>query len=135
MTSGGPDACQTAVMLVTRDNARFVEGSTPLLMIAGAPVHDALPKLERGSAAMPVLEGWSLHPSLTMCVVDGPGGRGCLVAGAFEPDTMDEMTTWIESAHRAGGAVVVSVASIPGDDLSDLTTDAPHSHGGFVRLG
>lgn len=125
-------------MLLPPDRTLFVRGETPLLLLAGAPVHDALPLLAAPGEAVPVCQGWSIVPRLTLCVVDGPGDEG-LVIPAFTAPVMDaagaapgDMAGWCEDAERAGGAVVLSLDRLPEVvDWSALLAPGT-SRGGFL---
>ncbi|MFF5469940.1 hypothetical protein [Streptomyces achromogenes] len=108
-------------MLLDPGNTLFVRGTTPALLLAGAPVHDALPPLTAPDGAIPRCEGWSIVPRLTLCVVDGPGDHGVLVPALAAPVTGStddgtapgDMADWCADAERAGGAVVLSVDRLP----------------------
>ncbi|MFI1097825.1 hypothetical protein [Streptomyces sp. NPDC020917] len=131
-------------MLLEPENTLFVRGTLPALLLAGAPIHDALPQLAVAEGPIPACEGWTLIPQLTMCVVDGPGEHGLLVAAFVAPvaDGPDARTApqpgaagmsgWCEDAERAGGAVVLSLAHLPAtpDWPALLPTGSPR--GGFV---
>ena len=72
--SGRPlAACDTAPVLLNPENALFVRGTTPVLLLADVPVHDALPPLTSPDGTVPPCEGWSILPKLTRCVLAGPG--------------------------------------------------------------
>ncbi|MHC3474314.1 hypothetical protein ACYF6T_37215 [Streptomyces sp. 7R007] len=90
--------------------------------------------------AVPVCEGWSIAPRLTLCVVDGPGEHGLVVPSLAapvlgDPDahaSPDGMADWCADAEQAGGAVVVSLDRLPSSlDWPALLT-SPTARGGFV---
>lgn len=112
-----------------------------MLLLAGAPIHDVLPVVAAPDGSVPRCDGWTLVPKLTLCVVDGPGEHGLVVPalvapvldatqGSAEPGGMAD---WCTDAERAGGAVVLSLETLP-EEL-----DWPHllgsgvAHGGFVQ--
>ncbi|MCF3106001.1 hypothetical protein IPZ58_31170 [Streptomyces roseoverticillatus] len=114
-------------MLLTPEKTLFVRGATPALLLADADAdagadaafRDALPTVTAPDGAVPLCEGWSIVPKLTLCVVDGPGEAGGLIpalvapvidvsGGSAEPG---DMADWCEDVERAGGAVVLSLGS------------------------
>ncbi|MER5864387.1 hypothetical protein [Kitasatospora sp. NPDC002040] len=127
-------------MLLPREKAHFVLADTPLLLLDGAPVHDALPLLHAPDGEMPSCSGWSVAALATMCVVDGPGDAGCLIPGlaAAEPDpaaALAALSAWSGAVDRAGGAVVVSMQVLPANlallDWPGILTGGI-ARGGFV---
>jgi hypothetical protein len=59
---------------------------------------------EESAAGTP--DGWSLMNRLTMCVVDGPGDAGYLLA-RLGPDGLDTAPRgWDDAVERAGGCTV-----------------------------
>ncbi|MEW1828362.1 hypothetical protein [Streptomyces sp. NPDC088196] len=105
-------------MLLDPENTLFVRGATPVLLLADAPVHDALPLLPASDAAVPLCEGWSIVPRLTLCVVDGPGDHGLVVPALAAP--------------VVGGAVVLSLDHLPETlDWSALLSSGT-ARGGFM---
>ncbi|MFJ4579575.1 hypothetical protein [Streptomyces echinatus] len=108
-------------MLLEPENTLFVRGATPVLLLAGAPVHDALPQLSAPDGAIPLCEGWSIVPRLTLCVVDGPGDHGIVVPALAAPVVGEadggtapgDMADWCGDAEQAGGAVVLSLDRLP----------------------
>lgn len=125
-------------MLHDPENALFVRGATPVLLLAGASVHDALPGLTAPDGQMPLCAGWGVVPKLTLCVVDGPGEYGLMVPSLAAP-VLDAggtggMGAWCEDAERAGGAVVLSVDRIPEVLDWDHLLGSGTSRGGFVRI-
>ncbi|WP_369170554.1 hypothetical protein AB5J49_23320 [Streptomyces sp. R28] len=125
-------------MLHEPENTLFVRGDTPVLLLAGASVHDALPALAAADGQVPLCAGWGVVPKLTLCVVDGPGEYGLMVPSLAAP-VLDaggpgDMGAWCEDAERAGGAVVLSVDRIPEVlDWGHLLGSGA-SRGGFVRV-
>lgn len=120
-------------MFLPRENVRFVLGPTPLLLLSAAPIHHVLPALHAPNGSMPICGGWQLMARLTMCVVDGPGDAGCLIPTLTGPDDADNMSAWCAAADAAGGAVVVSVETMPDQpDWNELFT-AGIARGGFIR--
>ncbi|MFE9440695.1 hypothetical protein ACFYO2_17115 [Streptomyces sp. NPDC006602] len=130
-------------MLLNPENTLFVRGTTPVLLLADAPVHDVLPPLTAPDGAIALCDGWGVVPKLTMCVVDGPGQHGLIIpaiaapvldGGAVSGDGPEAMSAWCADAEQAGGAVVLSLEQLP------EVLDWPHllgsgtAHGGFVRL-
>ncbi|MEV5984811.1 hypothetical protein AB0L85_07275 [Streptomyces sp. NPDC052051] len=127
-------------MLLDPENTLFVCGATPVLLLADAPVHDVLPPLTAPDGAVPVCEGWSIVPRLTLCVVDGPGEHGVLVpalaapvlGGADGGAASGDMADWCTAAEQAGGAVVLSLEQLPEElDWSALLSSGI-ARGGFV---
>ncbi|MFH8843089.1 hypothetical protein [Streptomyces sp. NPDC017868] len=108
-------------MLLNPENTLFVRGATPVLLLADAPVHDALPLLTAPDGAVPLCEGWSIVPRLTLCVVDGPGDHGIIVPALAAPvvggsdvgTASSGMGEWCADAEQAGGAVVLSLDRLP----------------------
>ncbi|MFB7371839.1 hypothetical protein ACFC0D_18540 [Streptomyces sp. NPDC056222] len=124
-------------MLVPPENTLFVPGPTPALLLGGAPVHAGLPAVDAPGGTVPVCEGWSVVPRLTLCVVDGPGDAGCVVPALMAPvfggsGSPDDMVAWCEDVERAGGAVVLSLPELPETlDWESLLTGGV-SRGGFM---
>lgn len=114
-------ACDSVPMLLDPENTLFVRGAMPALLLADAPVHDALPLLAAPDRAVSRCEGWSIVPRLTLCVVDGPGDQGLavpalaapVVGGVNDAGASSGMTDWCEDAEQAGGAVVLSLDQLP----------------------
>ena len=140
----GPDApvCDSGSVLLDPENTLFVRGATPVLLLADAPVHDALPLLPASDAAVPLCEGWSIVPRLTLCVVDGPGDHGLVVPALAAPVVggADDgtgtatvgMGDWCADAEQAGGAVVLSLDHLPETlDWSALLSSGT-ARGGFM---
>lgn len=119
-------------MLMDPERTLFVRGATPVLLLADAPVHGALPPVTAADGAVPRCEGWSVVPKLTMCVVDGPGELGIIIPALVAPvlgggpdaatnpaasPAADPGETaiagWCEDAEKAGGVVVLCVDRIP----------------------
>ncbi|WP_128435455.1 hypothetical protein [Streptomyces cyaneus] len=125
-------------MLHEPENTLFVRGSTPVLLLAGASVHDALPGLTASDGQVPLCAGWGVVPKLTLCVVDGPGEYGLMVpslaAPVLDAGGAGDMGAWCEDAERAGGAVVLSVDRIPEVLDWDHLLGSGTSRGGFVRI-
>jgi hypothetical protein len=125
-------------MLLTPENTLFVRGTTPALLLADAPVHDALPVLITQDKAVPWCEGWSIVPKLTMCVVDGPGEAGLVVPALAAPVITDGaadptgMADWCADAERAGGVVVLSLAELPQVLDWSFLLNSGTAHGGFI---
>ncbi|MFI0901516.1 hypothetical protein [Streptomyces sp. NPDC020983] len=133
-------------MLLTPENTLFVRGRTPVLLLAGASVHGALPVVGR---EIPRPAGWSVLPRLTMCVVDGPGEHGLVIPAAAAPvlpsaddsayreghgDGGAGMDGWCADAEAAGGVLVLSLPQLPAEpDLAALTA-AGSARGGFLPL-
>ncbi|KUN79829.1 hypothetical protein AQJ66_27960 [Streptomyces bungoensis] len=127
-------------MLLDPENTLLVRGATPVLLPAGAPVHDALPPLTAPGGKARLCEGWSIVPRLTLCVVDGPGDHGLVlpalaapVVGGTDAGTAPSgMGDWCADAERAGGAVVMSLDRLPEAlDRSALLSSGA-ARGGFV---
>ncbi|WUD79009.1 hypothetical protein OG937_37310 [Streptomyces sp. NBC_00510] len=118
----------------------FVRGATPVLLLADAPVHDALPPLVVPDGAVPLCEGWSVVPRLTLCVVDGPGDHGCVVPalaapvlGGSDGDAASSgMADWCLDVAQAGGAVVLSVDQLPDALDWPVLLSAGVARGGFM---
>ncbi|WP_327290037.1 hypothetical protein [Streptomyces sp. NBC_01198] len=126
-------------MLLAPEQTLFVRGDTPLLLLAGAPVHDALPLVTAPGETLPACEGWSIVPRLTLCVVDGPGDHGVVipaftapvVAAAGSP-AADGMAEWCTDVEKAGGAIVLSLDRLP-DVIDWSALLAPGAaRGGFL---
>ncbi|MFI6654557.1 hypothetical protein ACIBL8_03430 [Streptomyces sp. NPDC050523] len=127
-------------MLLDPENALFIRRAMPVLLLADAPVHDALPLLAAPDGAVPLCEGWSIIPRLTLCVVDGPGDHGIVVpalaapvVGGAETGTAPSgMDDWCADAEQAGGAVVLSLEQLPEAlDWSALLSSGT-ARGGFM---
>ncbi|MFH9084587.1 hypothetical protein [Streptomyces sp. NPDC017673] len=124
-------------MLLDPEKTLFVRGATPVLLLAEAPVHEALPVLSVPDGAVPVCEGWSIAPRLTLCVVDGPGDHGLVVPALAAPvigaqGAPGDMGDWCGDAEAAGGAVVLSVDRLPETlDWSALLSSGT-ARGGFL---
>ncbi len=115
-----------------------------MLLLAGAPVHDALPAVGQ-EVQRPA--GWSVLPRLTMCVVDGPGEHGVVIPALAAPvlpaldggaaEDADEeagMGDWCADAEAAGGVLVLSLPHLPAElDLAGLMA-AGSARGGFLPL-
>jgi hypothetical protein len=126
---------------VEPERTLFVRGAVPVLLLAGAPVHAALPVLNAPDGAVPVCEGWSVLPRLTLCVVDGPGDHGVVVPALAAPvldpdaDAAGEMADWCADAERAQGAVVLSVRDgLPASFDPAALLASGTARGGFVRI-
>jgi hypothetical protein len=126
-------------VLLAPERTLFVRGGTPMLLLAGAPVHDALPLLTAPGETLPTCEGWSIVPRLTLCVVDGPGDDG-LVIPAFAAPVLaatggpapDAMADWCTDVEKAGGAIVLSLDRLP-DVIDWSALLAPGTaRGGFL---
>ncbi|MGI5139514.1 MULTISPECIES: hypothetical protein [unclassified Streptomyces] len=122
------------------DNTQFVRGATPVLLLADAPVHDALPLLTASDGAVTLCEGWTIVPRLTLCVVDGPGDHGLVVPALAAPvvggthggTASNGMGDWCADAEQAGGAVVLSLDQLPeAFDWSALLSSGT-ARGGFM---
>lgn len=129
-------------MLLDPENTLFVRGATPALLLADAPVHDALPVLTAPDGAVPLCEGWSIVPRLTLCVVDGPGDHGVLVPALAAPvlggpeggEAPNGMADWCADAERAGGVLVLSLDQLPEAlDWSTLLSSGT-TRGGFMPV-
>ncbi|KMS82944.1 MULTISPECIES: hypothetical protein [Streptomyces] len=124
-------------MLLDPEKTLFVRGATPVLLLAEASVHDVLPVLTAPDGAVPVCEGWSIAPRLTLCVVDGPGDHGLVVPALAAPvigaeGAPGDMGDWCGDAERAGGAVVLSLHRLPETlDWSALLSSGT-ARGGFL---
>lgn len=127
-------------MLLNPENTLFVRNTAPVLLLADAPIHDALPVLSAPDGAVPGCEGWSIVPRLTLCLVDGPGEHGIVVpaltAAVLETSTGEavpgDMADWCTDVERTGGAIVLSLDRLPETlDWNHLLT-AGTSRGGFM---
>ncbi|MDG9720607.1 hypothetical protein [Streptomyces sp. DH24] len=127
-------------MLLNPENTLFVRNTSPVLLLADAPIHDALPVLNAPDGVAPGCEGWSIVPRLTLCVVDGPGEHGLVVPTLAAPvvntstgeATPGAMTDWCTDAERTGGALVLSVPRLPTTlDWHHLLTSGT-ANGGFM---
>ncbi|MER6976365.1 hypothetical protein ABT317_04750 [Streptomyces carpinensis] len=111
-----------------------------MLLLADAPVHDALPLLIAPDGAVPLCEGWSIVPRLTLCVVDGPGDQGLVVpalaapvvGGGDEATPSSGMGDWCADAEQAGGAVVLSLDHIPEELDWSAVLSSGTARGGFI---
>jgi hypothetical protein len=119
-------------MLLPRENARFVLGPMPLLVVGDAPVHKELPELVAPEGRVPVCEGWKLMAGLTVCVLDGPLG-GCLIPTLAAAGDVEGMASWCDAVAQHGGGVVVSLPEIPEDFDWDEIFGGGRARGGFVR--
>ncbi|ACU77335.1 hypothetical protein Caci_8512 [Catenulispora acidiphila DSM 44928] len=119
-------------MLVPRENARFVLGPMPLLVVGEARVHAELPRLVAPEGRVPVCDGWQLMAGLTVCVLDGPIG-GCLIPTMAESGDVQGMAAWCDAVAQNGGGVVVSLPQIPDEFDWDEIFGGGRARGGFVR--
>ncbi len=129
-------------MLFDAENTLFVRGANPALLLADAPVHDALPVLAAPDGRVPVCEGWMIAPMLTLCLVDGPGDAG-LVVPAFGARVVDgtgatcgadAMAGWCSDVEQDGGVLMLSLASLPAElDWAHLIGSGA-ARGGFVPV-
>ncbi|MGW3248761.1 hypothetical protein [Streptomyces sp. NPDC001070] len=123
-------------MLLPRENAHFVHGPVPLVLLGGAPVHTSLPPLHAPGGRMPTCDGWSIAARLTLCLIDGPGDAGCVVPTLPPSEEPDAIGAWCDGVARAGGAVVVSLDELPSEvdepDWEGLFTGG-RARGGFVH--
>lgn len=129
-----------AATLLPRENARFLLGPTPVLLLADAPFHGELPVLGPGGSGPagapepPALcGGWRIMPRLTLCLVDGPDGAGCLIPSLRAPTDMGAMLDWTAAVDAAGGALVVSLTAMPGWVDWDAIHASGEARGGFIR--
>lgn len=125
--------------LLPRENVRFLLGPAPTLVLAAAPFHADLPPLgpeDGGSSGWPKpsapCDGWRIMPRLTLCLLDGPDGAGCLIPTLREPTDMGAMLDWCAAVDAAGGAIVVSLKGIPDRlDWAEILADG-EARGGFL---
>ncbi|WP_328885614.1 hypothetical protein [Streptomyces sp. NBC_00316] len=90
--------------------------------------------------AVPLCEGWSIVPRLTLCVVDGPEEHGLVVPALAAPvlDGTDgravsgDMTDWCADAEHAGGAVVLSLEQLPEVLDWSFLLSSGIARGGFI---
>ncbi|NUP42407.1 MAG: hypothetical protein HOY76_36590 [Streptomyces sp.] len=132
-------------MLLNPENALFIRGATPVLLLADAPIHDALPPVASARVSGPRPAGWSIVPRLTLCVVDGPGDQGVLIPAMAAPvlpalpseggeAEAGDMADWCEDAESAGAVLVLSLPQLPAElDLSHLMA-AGSARGGLLPL-
>ena len=119
-------------MLIPRENALFLPGPMPVLLMSGAPVHELLPVVHAPDGNVPICEGWHIVAKLTFCVVDGPGESGCVIAGATTAEEAQETAAWCDAVEQVHGAVVLSLPELPRSlDWERLLTDG-RSRGGFM---
>ncbi|MFJ4654818.1 hypothetical protein ACIP5Y_26390 [Nocardia sp. NPDC088792] len=126
------------LVLVPRGNVRFFTGATPVLVVAGAPIHEALPVLTMSDGVASRCDGWTLRSLMTVCVVDGPGDLGCAIQTAIDPrDLHDadvhEAATWCDDVDAAGGALVISLPDLPASFDRDRIYSAGFARGGTIR--
>ncbi|HEY3480130.1 MAG TPA: hypothetical protein VGL02_14630 [Streptomyces sp.] len=120
-------------MLLPRENARFVLGPLPLLVVGDAlAVHGELPELLVPEGRVPLCAGWQLMAGLTLCVLDGPSG-GCLIPTLAEGGDVEGMAAWCDAVAQNGGGVVVSLPEIPEEFDWDEILGGGRARGGFVR--
>ncbi|MFJ1752353.1 hypothetical protein [Kitasatospora sp. NPDC088134] len=122
-------------MMISHEQVRYVSGaSAPILLLAGAPVHEALPVLRTVDGAVPALAGWQLMARLTLCLLDGPGEAGCVLPTLGSEAELDAVAAWCAQVERTGGALVVSLprrSDLAGPlDWAALLDGG--SHGGFA---
>ena len=97
-----------------------------------APGFPWLPE-EPSFTDLPVIAGWSLLPRMTLCVLDGPGEVGFVIAA--DPTRLDRMTEWFDRVGEAKGTWVVAVPTLelPGSvHGGDALAGLPSGQGGFV---
>ncbi|QXE38680.1 hypothetical protein KQY30_35130 [Streptomyces sp. GMY02] len=127
-------------MLLNPEKSLFIRGAIPVLLLADAPVHGALPVLTAPDGAVPRCEGWSIVPKLTLCVVDGPGEAGLVVPALAAPviDSADgssepgNMADWCADAEHARGAIVLSLDQFPEVLDWDRLLGSGAARGGFL---
>ncbi|MER6128028.1 hypothetical protein ABT173_36735 [Streptomyces sp. NPDC001795] len=90
--------------------------------------------------AVPLCEGWSIVPRLTLCVVDGPGEHGLIVPALAAP-VLDgaegniapgDMAGWCADAEKARGAVILSMDQLPETLDWSFLLGSGIARGGFV---
>lgn len=119
--------------LLPRKNARFLLGPAPTLLLAGASIHGELPPFGVcGDGGVVPCAGWRVMPRLTLCLVDGPDGAGCLIPSLSEPAEMGAMLDWCAAAESAGGVVVVSLKELPARIDWDGILASGEVRGGFL---
>ncbi|MEY9907948.1 hypothetical protein ABIA35_004180 [Catenulispora sp. MAP12-49] len=120
-------------MLLPRENARFMLGPMPLLVLADAPMHAEFPELASLDGLLPTCDGWTLMAGFSVCVLDGADG-GCLIPTMGQPDGVQGAVAWRDAVEQNGGAVVVSLPAIPDEfDWDAIFGGGWRARGGFVR--
>jgi hypothetical protein len=127
---------------IAGDRVRFLiprsgdERTWPLLLVAAGSVLPDMPAAasELTLEDLPEANRWRLMARLTLCVLDGPGDTGMLMAAdVARPDLM---SSWCDSVERAGGAFVLAFAE---NELPALIIESPRlvglprAQGAFVR--
>ncbi|MFE3104019.1 hypothetical protein [Nocardia tengchongensis] len=126
------------LVLVPRENARYFTGGTPVLVVGGASIHEALPVLIVSDGVASRCDGWTLLSRMTVCVVDGPGDLGCAIQTAVDPQDVHEAdvheaATWYDDVDAAGGAVLISLPDLPASFDWDWIFSAGFARGGTIR--
>ncbi|MEY9933751.1 hypothetical protein ABH926_008411 [Catenulispora sp. GP43] len=120
-------------MLLPRENARFVLGPMPLLVLGEAPMHAEFPALASLEGLLPTCDSWKLMAGYSVCVLDGPDG-GCLIPTLGGPEGVQGVLAWRDAVEQNGGAVVVSLPEIPDEfDWDAIFGGGRRARGGFVR--
>ncbi|MGN9837669.1 hypothetical protein ACTMTI_06070 [Nonomuraea sp. H19] len=119
---------------IPREDACYVGGAMPTLVLYSAEPVVQLPKFELVAGRPSTCTGWEFVPGLTFSIVDGPGTFGLLVDGITHPDEADERFDWLGAVDRAGGAVVVVVD--PRSTTHDWASlaESGRARGGFVPV-
>jgi hypothetical protein len=121
-------------VFVDRHRVTYLTDHTPLIVLSHVAQSVDLPPLQTTSGGIAPCAGWVLSAGATMCVVDGPGDVGFLLAASGEAPSPEDVgyRVWSAAVQVAGGAVVIA-----GPDALGITTLAealarPGLRGGFV---
>lgn len=121
-------------VFVDRHRVTYLTDHTPLIVLSNVAQAVDLPPLQTTAGGIAPCAGWLLSAAATMCIVDGPGDVGFLLAAGGEPTSPHDVgyAAWCASVQVAGGAVVIA-----GPDALGITTLAealarPGVRGGFI---
>jgi hypothetical protein len=121
-------------VFVDRHRVRYLTDSTPLIVLRDVAQSVDLPPLQTTAGGIAPCAGWVLSAGATMCIVDGPGDVGFLLATAGDVAVTGDVGygAWCAALAASGGAVVIA-----GDEAEGVTTLSealvrPGIRGGFI---
>jgi hypothetical protein len=121
-------------VFVDRHRVTYLTDHTPLIVLSNVAQAVDLPPLQTTAGGIAPCAGWLLSAGATMCIVDGPGDVGFMLAAAGDATSAEDIgyKAWSAAVHVAGGAVVIA-----GPDAVGITTLAealgrPGIRGGFI---
>jgi hypothetical protein len=101
--------CEDRAMpvFVDRHRVRYLTDSTPLIVLRDVAQSFDLPPLQTTAGGIAPCAGWVLSAGATMCIVDGPGDVGFLLATAGDAEDVG-YPAWSVALAASGGAVVIA---------------------------